>query len=55
VILVALWGEAANVEGLCLDSIGERDGFYPARGEGVPSDVEIAEGFLECGRRMAIS
>jgi hypothetical protein len=52
--LIAVWCEAVNIEDLCLDSIGERDGFCPVQGEGVPSDVEFDEGFREGGRRVAI-
>ena len=53
VCLIAVWSKAINVEGLCLDSIGESDGFCLAMGEGAPSDVEFYEGFLECGGRVA--
>jgi len=43
-------GKPIDVEGLCLDSIGERDGFCLVRGEGVPTDVEFDEGFPAKGR-----
>jgi len=50
--LVALWSKAIHVEGMCFDSICKRDGFCPVRGEGVPTDVEFDEGFLEYGERV---
>ena len=42
-VLIAMWGDPVDVKGLCLNSIGELDGFCLVWGEGVPTDVEFDE------------